>query len=208
MKTDLTLNYENLDASALKPVISMFGRSKLPVLKDADGNPKAEANNRQRRIQGQPTKQATLYFTDGQALTLMVSPDGVVYQWKLNNKPLPVRDIHDLAKAVKEVAAKVKSNSDAFTAKLAKQVDKAHRDDVGGGAKKAVNRSIPARLKATKLQIEEAEAKLKDVQTEVSQSQSNMQQVQSSVEDATKELHGLNERNHQLTEEYEALKAA
>ena len=195
------IDYTKFDESGLKPVVSAFEKAGVAVLK-------VEGDNKQKRIKGQPTKQATIFFQDGQQVTMLATPNNVVYQWQLNGKIIPVLSLEDTARAIKEVAGKVLQNSPTFTKKLARDAAKEHKDDAGGGKKVAVSNAIPAKLKAVKMNIEAAQAKLEEVQKSAQERQKAAQERGENVADMERRFNDLKANNGALQAEYDTLRKA
>lgn len=195
------INYAKFDESGLKPVVSAFEKSGVSVLK-------TEGDNKQKRIKGQPTKQATIFFTDGQQVTMLATPDNVVYQWQINGKIIPVLSLEDTARAIKEVAGKVLQNSPTFAKKLARDATKAHKDDAGDGKKGAASNAIPAKLKAVNIQIAEAQTKLTEVQQSAQERQKAAQERGANVADMERRFNELKAKNSALQAEYDTLRKA
>ena len=202
------IDYAKLDESGLKPVVSVFEKAGVSVLK-------TEGDNKQKRIKGQPTKQATIFFTDGQQVTMLATPDNVVYQWLLNGKIIPVVQTpsgknadQQMQAAIKDVAGKVLQNSPTFAKKLARDATKAHKDDAGDGKKGAVSNAIPAKLKAVNMQIAEAQTKLTEVQQSARERQQAAQERGANVADMERRYSELKAKNSALQAEYDTLRKA
>ena len=202
------IDYTKLDESGLKPVVSAFDKAGVSVLK-------TEGDNKQKRIKGQPTKQATIFFTDGQQVTMLATPDNVIYQWLLNGKIIPVVQMpsgknadQQMQAAIKEVAGKVLQNSPTFAKKLARDATKAHRNDAGDGKKGAVSNAIPAKLKAVNMQIAEAQTKLAEVQQSAQERQKAAQERGANVADMERRFNELKAKNSALQAEYDTLRKA
>ncbi len=203
----LTFDYDNFNATGLKQVIAAFGRQKLPVLKDDSGKPKVEATNKQKRVRGYPTKAATLFFQDGQNVTLLVKPDGAIYQVKVNNRIVPITHTDNLTAAVKEVAGMLKTNAPAFTKKLEQQAKK-HANDSDKTGKKRVSNAIPARLKAVNSQIANAEEELYAAQSSAAKAQQVASAASVRYADLDSDYQQEVARNEALSAELTELQAA
>lgn len=200
------IDYAKFDESGLKPVVSAFEKSDVSVLK-------TEGDNKQKRIKGQPTKQATIFFTDGQQVTMLATPDNVVYQWLLNGKIIPVAQMpsgknveQQMQAAIKDVAGKVLQNSPTFAKQLARDATKAHKDDAGDGKKGAVSNAIPAKLKAINMQIAEAQTRLTEVQQSAQERQKAAQERGENVADMERRFNDLKAKNSALQAEYDTLR--
>ena len=200
------IDYTKFDESGLKHVVSAFEKAGVSVLK-------AEGDNKQKRVKGQPTKQATIFFQDGQQVAMLATPDNVVYQWQLNGKVIPVTQMpsgqsidQQTQAAIKDVAGKVLQNSPTFAKKLARDAAKAHKDDAGDGKKGAVSNAIPAKLKAVNMQIAEAQAKLTEVQQSAQERQKAAQGRGANVMDMERRFNELKAKNSALQAEYDTLR--
>lgn len=205
-QTYLTFDYENFTGKGLKQVIKAFEHEKVPILKDGNDY-NIEATNKQRRVRGMPTKSATLYFEDGQSLTLLVSNEGSIYQVKLNNRVIPVRNVDNLKKAVAEIAGMIKGNSNSFARNLARQVKRKHRED-GEGRKKAISNSIPARLKSINIILSEAKKDLDGSQSKVAEKKDSHLAKIADVSRLEGDLRKEQSRNVDLLSQIKTLKAA
>ena len=103
----LALDFDKLDKKGLKSLVDRFKRRKRPV---SD----IEANNRAKRANGVLQKQFTLTFEDGQKLTFAIKSDGTIFQVKLNNKVMPLRNTTDMTKAVEEMVNAMLANASAY----------------------------------------------------------------------------------------------
>ena len=103
----LALDFDKLDKKGLKSLVDRFKRRKRPV---SD----IETNNRAKRANGVLQKQFTLTFEDGQKLTFAIKSDGTIFQVKLNNKVMPLRNTTDMTKAVEELVNAMLANSSAY----------------------------------------------------------------------------------------------
>lgn len=200
------IDYTKFDEPGLKPVVSAFEKAGVSVLK-------TEGDNKQKRVKGQPTKQATIFFQDGQQVTMLATPANVVYQWLLNGKIVPViqtpsgKNIdQQLQAAIKDVAGKVLQNSPAFTKKLERDAAKAHKDEAGDGKKGAVSNAIPAKLKVVNMQIAEAQTKLAEVQQSAQERQKAAQERGANVMDMERRFNELKAENSALQAEYDTLR--
>ena len=103
----ISIDFDNFTEKGLKKVITTFEKQSLPVAS-------VDATNRPKRESGFSVKAATLHFESGQKLLLKAKANGSVFQVKLNNKVLPIKNVDDLKKAVSEVIAFVKINEPKF----------------------------------------------------------------------------------------------
>ena len=103
----LVLPFDKLTESGLKPVIKKFAKFECPVAS-------VEAPNQAKRESGMLVKQFTLTFEDGQKLLVRVKAGGTIYQVKLNNKVVPVRNVDNMDKAVGEMIDYIHDNAKAY----------------------------------------------------------------------------------------------
>ena len=103
----LALDFDKLDKKGLKSLVDRFKRRKRPVSE-------IEANNKAKRANGVLQKQFTLTFEDGQKLTFAIKSDGTIFQVRLNNKVMPLRNTTDMTKAVEEMVNAMLANSSAY----------------------------------------------------------------------------------------------
>lgn len=59
-------------------------------------------------------KDAVFIFDDGQKMLVRVKSDGTVFQVKLNNKVVPIKNVDDMDKAVVEMVDYVQDNAKAY----------------------------------------------------------------------------------------------
>lgn len=83
-----------------------------------------EGSKRAVRKSGVLTKKATLFLADGQKLIVEATAQGAIFQVKLNNQVLAIKNVDNLNKAVKEIAGFVHKNSKSFQAKLRKMAER------------------------------------------------------------------------------------
>jgi len=116
-ETHLSWDYENFNDEGLKPFKTVLGRSKVRVI-DIDGT------NKPTRSGGVQTKRAVLSLSDGQSLMLQVTVHGAIFQVRLNNQVIPVREKEDISSIAKELAKKIRANRGKFREKTEKQAQK------------------------------------------------------------------------------------
>lgn len=77
-----------------------------------------------KRTSGISYRELTFVFADSQRVDLRVKQSGDIFQVVLNGKVIPIRNQDDHAKAIAEIAASVKANSEAHQKKLAQRAAK------------------------------------------------------------------------------------
>jgi hypothetical protein len=114
----LEFDFKNFNEKGLKKVLNAFKKQQLPIKE-------VVANNRPKRESGYQVKAATLHFESGQKLLLKAKANGSIFQVKLNNKALPIKNVDNLKKAVGEVIKFVKINEPKFLKQQAKRLERA-----------------------------------------------------------------------------------
>lgn len=103
----VTLPFDKLTESGLRPLIKKFAKWKCPVSA-------VDAPNQAKRESGSLVKTFTLTFEDGQKMLVRVKADGTVFQVKLNNKVMPIKHVDDMDKAIVEMVDYVQDNAKAY----------------------------------------------------------------------------------------------
>lgn len=101
------LPFDKLTESGLKPIVKKFEKWGLKVAS-------IDSTNRQKRESGMLLKDAVFIFEDGQKMLVRVKSDGTVFQVKLNNKVVPIKNVDDMDKAVIEMVDYVQDNAKAY----------------------------------------------------------------------------------------------
>lgn len=110
------VDFETLSAKSptAKALAKAFAQHGAPVVKtEVDAKPKRSA--------GMAYKGLHLMFADSQQVTFGIKQSGDVFQVKLNDKPLPIKEQGDLKQAVAEIVAYLEKGRSAFQKKLAKE---------------------------------------------------------------------------------------
>ena len=107
VSNQIQLDFKHIDEKGLKKVLTAFKKDACPVTE-------VEANNIPKRENGSPVKSFTLTFEDGQKVFCKVKADGTVFQVKLNNKVVPIKNVDNMDKAVHEIADYVGQNAKAY----------------------------------------------------------------------------------------------
>ncbi|MBE6441342.1 MAG: hypothetical protein E7022_03285 [Desulfovibrio desulfuricans] len=103
----LVLPFDRLTENGLKPILKKFAKFECPVAS-------VDAPNKAKRESGMLVKSFTLIFEDGQKMLVKVKAGGTIYQVKLNNKVVPVRNVDNMDKAVGEMIDYVHDNAKAY----------------------------------------------------------------------------------------------
>ncbi len=178
-QTYIAFDFANFTEQGLRKVAREFEKNDAPVIKD--GNEYSiTATNKISRIQGMPTKSATLHFEDGQSVTLTINNEGSVFRVKLNNKTIPVFYVSSFSKSIAEISDKLKANSKKFAQAVKRKAARAHDADQKIPKHRSGN-SIPARLKAATAELENARAELAEVQQQAQEQQEKASQVSQRV---------------------------
>lgn len=152
MNTPLLFDIKNLstEADSLKRLIDMFAMlGETLVTHDIDKNLK--------RSSGFSYKNVNLTFADSQTVTFSIKQTGDIWQVKLNNKLIALRnqDAHKPEAVVQEIAQKIKAGRTAYQKALAKKVN----------ATEVVQSAKQAGLKNTqKMRVASLEEQLKAIE--------------------------------------------
>lgn len=139
-KKYFTLDYGNLTEKGLAKLIREFNKGEQKITDVA-------ATNRQRRVDGQPTKTAKFYFTGAQTVSILVGFDGDVIQTKLNGTVIPVAKMDSERNFAAEVLSKLEGNQLKFEKSLARKLKKVDKEEADT---KPAARSIKKRLQEAK----------------------------------------------------------
>lgn len=114
MKT-LLFNFETMAATdkAVREAVKLFARAGAHVV----GTDVAKTLTRRA---GVTFRNISLTFADGQVVVLAVKSTGDVFEVRLNNRVLPLRNQDDHTKAIGEVADRMQANRGAFQRALAR----------------------------------------------------------------------------------------
>lgn len=191
------INFKNITKTGLKSIIAKFEKKGMPI----DG---VEANNIARRQSGFLVKDASLFFESGQKLVIRVKADGVIFQVKLNNKVLPIKNVDNMSKAVDEVIQHVKENEKRYLKAKEKRL-----------LKKKLNLNKKPKVITTRRQkIDKAEGRVAELQAESEDLQQKIETNQKTVEtkkgfldNLSDKLLSLQERGKELLTELNSVKA-
>lgn len=101
------LPFDKLTESGLKPIVKKFEKWGLKVVS-------IDSTNRPKRESGMLLKDSAFIFDDGQKMLVRVKSDGTVFQVKLNNKVVPMKNVGDMDKAIIEMVDYVQENAKAY----------------------------------------------------------------------------------------------
>ena len=194
----IQIDFEKFNKPGLKPILEKFNQAGLPV---AD----VEATNKAKRESGFLVKSALITFESGQKLLVKAKAGGSIFQVKLNNKVLAIKNVDDIDKAVAEVLSFVKENDVRY--QKAKDRAAAHVK-VEVAKIKPVNTSVAEQLTALQTQIEEAGAKTETLRGEIAAKQTENAAKLATTTELQGKLAAEIERGNALQREYEALKEA
>lgn len=138
------------EKTAPKDLLRIFKRAGAEIAQSSVGKAKRENS-----ISFKPI---FLLFADSQTLEIRVKESGDIYQVKLNNKVLPIKNQDDEKLAVAEIVKKVEQNSQKFQNMQARKKVK-----LPTGLKSTVKRKeevLQERIKELDSQITEAKSKL------------------------------------------------
>ena len=103
----INLDFDKFNAQGLRSLVRAVEKYGSKVTDIA-------ANNVAKRESGFPVKTATLTMDSGQKVQIKIKADGGIFQVRLNNRVLPVKNIDDPQRAVLEVVDRVQQNERAY----------------------------------------------------------------------------------------------
>lgn len=112
----IKIDFDKFNEAGLKDILKQFEKEDLPV-------DSVEATNKAKRDMGFLVKSATFIFKSGQKLLLKAKAGGSIFQVKLNSKVMPIKNVDDLDKAVKEVVKYVQNNEEKYLKQKAKRIE-------------------------------------------------------------------------------------
>jgi septal ring factor EnvC (AmiA/AmiB activator) len=194
----IKIDFEKFNEIGLKPITDAFEKAGLPVAS-------VEATNKPKRESGFQTKTAIFEFESGQKLHLKGKANGSIFQVKLNAMAIPVKNVDDLDKAVKEVIAFVEKNEPEFLKRKEKQLE----------ALKIKVPTIKTVRTSVVKQTEQLTAALETVNEAVAEAVANKAEIntavadkRATVEDLQRQLTAENAMNDRLQAELDRLQEA
>lgn len=157
-KTYVTLDYDALNESGLKPLVKEIGMAKVNIVKVTPAD-------RPRKIDGIFVKTFAVIADDGQEMVIQVNDTGDISGAKLNKKVTPL----DSSKSIKDLASKIASAfikaAPAFKRSLAKKLNKSK--DLVGEKKPSGLKSLGSQLTDAKAALEAKDDQIKAALNEV-----------------------------------------
>ncbi len=153
----ISIDFERFNKAGLKPILDKFEKASLPVAG-------VEADNKAKRDSGYLVKAATVNFESGQKLLLKAKAGGSIYQVRLNNKVLAIKNYADLDKAIVEVIGYVKENEKNYQKQREKQLA---RTKVIVPKIKAANSSVAEQITQLQTTINETTAANQELDTQI-----------------------------------------
>ena len=114
-KDHIVFDFKKLTERGTKKIISSFKKNGLDVVQ-------VEEPKKITRINGIATKKIRYIFDNGQSSSFFVNKEGDPFRVTMNNTIIPIKNTTSLARAVKEIANKIKLNSANFQKSLARKL--------------------------------------------------------------------------------------
>lgn len=172
------LPFDKLTEQNLKPLVKKFAHWNVNIAS-------TDAPNKSKRESGMLIKDVTFTFEDGQKMLVRVKSGGTVFQVKLNNKVVPIRNVDDIEKAIIEMVDYVQDNAKAYErAKI--QREKRRKLNITPPSV-VTNRQekialAKTRLEETTLTNTDLEAQQSTLLTELADNQAELAKVQSELQ--------------------------
>lgn len=134
-----------------------------------------------KRQSGISYRLVNISFTDNQTVQFRVKKTGDIFQVKLNNKELPLRNQDDQKAALKEISQALDKGRSAFQKKLQKV-----RVELPKGARTAapkMEKVLEERKQSLNEAIAEAEKRLKEIKTEIESTKANTADTEKQMKD-------------------------
>ena len=193
----VTFDFDNFtEKGSLKPLLTALKRAKMDITD-------ITAPNRARRRSGELVKEAIMHFASGQKLALAIKGDGDVFQVKLNNKPIPIKNVDNMTKAVKEMVRIVESEKPAFLkreeAKRKRMAEKAMAAEDGG-------ETLAEARQSTRSKIDSRTAELADIRQQIKAADERIGVLTGEITEAQAELNRLSDENARLIKDNDHLR--
>lgn len=177
----VTFDFDNFDEKGLAGVRREFEKAGASVID-------IEASNKSRRMSGYATKSATIYFEDGQSLTLRIKGDGDVFQVKLNSRVVPIANVDSMKKAVGEMARYVESNAPAWkkAQRRKQQRAKVNKKDLKAKPMPRAKKieALDEEVTTLRSTLAELEAENRTLTTQYEERQTTLQTLEQQLQDA------------------------
>lgn len=196
---NVSINFNKMDKAGLRPIANQFtiqGNLKIPEI---------ESNNKAVRESGFLVKTAKFVFESGQVLLLRVKADGTIFQVKLNNKVLPVKNVDDMSKAIDEIMEHIKANEKKYVKAKEKRIATAAKADLAKQPKVTVTRRH--KLEQAESRLSELTAEKEDLEKKIESFQTNAITKSNQLSELSEKLKSLQERGKELENELTGIKA-
>lgn len=194
LSSQVVLNFDKLDERGLKKLVKKFQTKGLEIAS-------IDAPNKGKRESGFLTKQFTLTFEDGQQMLVRVKADGTVFQVKLNNRVVPIKNVGDIDKAISEMVDYIQDNAKAYArAKVLREKRKA-KPPVP-----SIKTTRREKLRQAKEHLEKLSQSNASVETQYNESVAKIAEKRAELEAAEKSLVREQERTRALEAEFAVLK--
>ncbi len=190
------IDFDKFNKVGLKPILEKFEKEGLPVAG-------VEADNKAKRESGFQVKSATINFESGQKLLVKTKAGGSIFQVKLNNKVLAIKNVDDLDKAIQEVIDYAKENEKNYQKQREKQLA---RQKVNVPKITPANASVAEQITQYQATLDETRAADEDLSTQVTDVENTNAEKGSTVSVLENELNGLVAAGEALQNEYDQLK--
>ena len=193
----ITIDFDNYNERGFKAISTMFARSGLKV-------EQVEATNRARRESGFLVKAITYTFETGQKLVMKAKAKGSFYQIRLNNKVLPIKNVDNLTKTLKEIIAHVKGTEEAFLKAKKIKEEKAKIPTVP--KVKRVNVGVKNQIEALQAQQEAIRETNAAMQAELSEAETGVTSLINAETELVAKLEALRAEGEILATELDELR--
>jgi len=190
------IDFDKFNKVGLKPILEKFEKTGLPV---AD----VEADNKAKRESGFQVKSAIINFESGQKLLVKAKAGGSIFQVKLNNKVLAIKNVDDLDKAIQEVVDYVKANEPHYQ----KMKEKAlARQKVVIPKIKAVNTTVAEHISQMQTTVDDTNTANAEITAQITEIETAGTEKSNTVAALETELSNLVAVGESLQTEYDQLK--
>lgn len=190
----LALDFDKLTEKNLQPIVKRFKECGYNVVK-------VDAPNKAKRESGMLIKTFTLTFEDGQQIQARVKSGGVIYQVRLNNKVVPVKNVDDMKKAVSEMSDYLYGNAKAFARARAQR----EKRKIKGETRPSVTTNRQEKIAEKRAELEELQQSIANMEKELAEVNAAHAGKNSELEALRAENASLRARYQQLLDEYKSL---